>query len=212
MKLTKILGIAMVAALALAVTASAASAEQFHAEGTGPFEVKASQVSEENHVFTIENGLTTKCKKASFTGTQAENTAATLTVTPVYSECTAFGLSATVNMAACDYTFASPEGKAGSVAVTGCEGTNAKITAGTCEVQLNETGNGELSQVLYTNQGTSPSTVKVDAEVSGITYNKTKDGFLCPLSGTGSKSDGKYDGATNASGFAGEAQVGIFVE
>jgi hypothetical protein len=40
----------------------------------------------------------------------------------------------------------------------------------------------------------------VGANVGKIAYTVTKDGFLCPLSGTGSFSDGKYTGITLVEG------------
>jgi len=213
MRLMKMLGIAMLAVLSMAVAASAASAAQFHIEGTtGPFTVKAHQVSEENHVFTIEGGLTTKCKTASFEGTQAGTSATTLQVHPVYGGCTAFGLSATINTHSCNYEFLEPTGTGpftGKVNIVGCGTEPIQITAGTCEVTV---GNqGPLSQVTYENLARTPKEVLVKAEVSGIRYTKVKDGFLCPLNGTGTLEDGTYKGNTETEGFEGTIKRGVFV-
>jgi hypothetical protein len=212
MKFTKMLGIAAMAMLVLAVTASAASAAKFHVEGTtGPFTVKADQIAEENHIFTIEGGLETKCKTAHFEGTQAGTEAATLTVHPEYSGCTAFGLSATINTASCKYEFLEPTGTGpftGSLNIVNCS-TPITITAGTCKVTV--TNQGPIGSVTYTNEATTPKTVKVAASVTGITYTKTEDGFLCPLNGTGTNSDGTYKGDTIAKGFEGVTQKGVFV-
>jgi hypothetical protein len=212
MKLSKMLGVAVVAVLALAVSASAASAAMFKIEGTtGPFTVKAEQVASENHVFTIEGGLSTKCKKATFEGTVGATEVSTLEVTPSYSECTAFGLSATVNMHSCKYKFLEP---AGSGPFTGnlnlvCGSEPATITAGTCEVTV--TSQENRGTLTYNNEATSPKTVLVEANVTGLKYTKVKDGFLCPLSGTGTREDGTYTGNTTAKGFEGATQKGVLI-
>lgn len=212
MRLLKMLGIAMLAVFSMAVAASAASAAEFHIEGTtGPFTIEADQVAEENHVFTIESGLQTKCKTAHFVGTQAGTSAKTLTVHPTYSNCTAFGLSATINTQSCNYEFLEPTGTGpftGKVNIVNCS-TPITITAGTCEVTVG--GQGPLSEVTYTNEATSPKTVNVGANVSGIKYTKVKDGFLCPLNGTGTKEEGTYTGNTIAKGFEKTTQKGVFV-
>ena len=61
------------------------------------------------------------------------------------------------------------------------------ITAGNCEVDVGtQTG---LGSVALTNNGNH---IDAQADVTGITGNVTKDGFLCPLSGTGHKTGGTY--------------------
>ena len=207
MKISKMLGVALVAVLALAVTASAASAATFNIEGTtGPFTVKGAQVAEENHVFTIESGLQTKCKTATFTGTAPATSNATLEITPSYASCTAFGLSATITMNSCKYKFLSPSGSAtpwaGSAIELLCTNASpATIKTATCEVKIEQQATPKKTEVSYETSGTEHVLVK--ANVSAIEYNKTEDGFLCPLNGTGKKSDGKYEGNTTVEGFEG---------
>jgi hypothetical protein len=213
MKLSKMLGVAVVAVLAMAISASAASAAKFKIEGTtAPFTLKAEQVAAENHVFTIEGGLTTKCKKASFEGTVGAKEVSTVEVTPVYSECTAFGLSATVNMHSCKYKFLEPTGAAspfsGKLNVA-CGSEPATIVAGTCEVTVSSQEN--LGTLTYKNEATTPKTVLVEANVTGLKYTKVKDGFLCPLNGTGTKEDGTYAGNTTAKGFEALSQKNLVV-
>lgn len=215
MRLMKMLGVAMVAVLAMAVAASAASAAEFHIEGANPegtYTIKAHQVSEENHVFTIEGGLTTKCKTATFTGSQVGTAATTLEVHPTYGGCTAFGLSATIETHSCNYKFEQPTGSGpftGKVDIVNCGTQPIQITAGTCEVTV---GNqGPLSQVTYENLARTPKEVLVKAEVSGIKYTKVKDGFLCPLNGTGTLEGGTYAGNTETEGFEGVIKRGVFV-
>src|SRR4051794_17703431 len=105
----KVMGLAMVAALALtAVAASAASAATtFHAE-KAPVTVSGSQVT--THVFTTDPGTVT-CTTATFSGTQSTTTTSTQTITPNYSGCTLktiFGnIAVSVDFATsgCDYLF-----------------------------------------------------------------------------------------------------------
>lgn len=143
----------------------------------------------EEHVFTIENGLTAKCKKATFLGTMLAARVPTLEVTPAYSECSAFGFpSATITVNSCKYKLLEPSGAGpftGNVSVV-CAGEEVmKIATSTCEVTI---GNQESkSKVTHRNQATTPSTILAEPELSGLKYTKTKDNFLCPLSGTGVK-------------------------
>jgi phytoene dehydrogenase-like protein len=61
---------------------------------------------------------------------------------------------------------------------------------------------------MYTNL--EGGEVRVEAEVEEIEVEKTKDGFLCPLSGTGTTT-GTYTGDTDASGTHEEEPTGISV-
>lgn len=206
MKFLKMLGLAIVAALALsAVVASAASASKFQSANY-PAKITGSQVGE--HVFTIESELKTKCKKATFEGSLSA-ASETLTITPTYSECTSFGISSTIKFNECTYVFhagaeLSANHFAGTTDVSCPAGKVITITTATCEVQVGaQTGLGSLE---YVNEASGKVTVK--ANVTGIKYNKTKDGFLCPLNGTGTKEDGKYEGETLTEGNNGNIFVG----
>lgn len=175
----KVLGLALVAVLAMsAVVASAASA-QFTADSYPKTVTAVSELG--NDVFKIDNA-SVECK-GHFEGTASE-ASTTLTVTPVYSNCKAFGFaSATVVMNGCDYVFHSN----GEVDLECPAGNSIVISAGNCEVDVGtQTG---LKTVGLANNG---SHVDVKADVGGITGTVTKDGFLCPLSGTGVKTGGTY--------------------
>lgn len=205
---TKVLGLALVAVLAMSAFAAAgASAATKFVAGTSTAKVVADQVASENHVFTVD-GSEVKCSTAHFeTAGEVASPATSITVHPTYSGCTAFGfLGATVNTTGCDYQlFAS-----GSINVL-CSGSNQIIiTAATCEAKV--PAQEIASGVTYVNQATSPTTVLVEAGLNGtVKTNKTKDGFLCPLSGTGT-SFGSYLGDTVAKGFNGATQVNIKTE
>ncbi len=126
----KVLGLAVIAVLALgAFSASSALAVEFHSDSrtgntwlTGETNTGAGVGT--THVFDAA-GSTITCKKATFSGTQAGNTAADVTMAASYSECTVhvggFSLAATVNMGGCAYTF-NANGEVGVVnRAGGCE-------------------------------------------------------------------------------------------
>jgi len=144
--------------------------------------------------FTTEAGSVV-CEESSFTGTYASAEAATQRMHPTYGKCKAFGfVSATVATGKCDYVFdpyqkVSAGNYKAKVAVDCAEGA-ITITASTCTAKVEDVpGNQELSYVALENSG---GDVKADPETTGITYNVTNDGFLCPFNGTGVKTDGKY--------------------
>ena len=166
----------------------------------------------EAHLFTIEAGLKVQCKKAQFEGTMTKTAQKTVEVTPKYSECTAFGFEATVNMGSCKYKFQEPFASGpfkGETSILCKAGEPAKVTAGTCEVQFGE--QGPKKTITYENQATSPATVRVEVVLEKLKYNKTKDGIFCPLNGTGEKEDGTYFGNSKAEGRKEATQVGFAV-
>jgi len=188
----KSLGIAFVAVLAMsAVVASAAQAVPSYTGSAYPTTGTGSNLKG-SEKFTTAGG-TVECN-SHFEGTLASPGGPTLTVTPSYSSCEAFGfLSADVHENGCTYVFHASsriaEGHYSSTVDVSCPGSNKMvITAATCEVQVgSQTG---LSSVTTKNEGTG---VKVVPNVSEITMDVTKDGFGCPFSGTG-HSKGTYHG------------------
>ncbi len=194
----KVLGIAVVAAMALsAVVASAAMAVPQFTASTYPAQVTGeSAVGAEK--FKTEGG-TVECK-SHFLSASLGAANSTLTVTPKYTECKAFGfLSATVNPEGCTYVFHATELVSAGVYkhhvnVICPAGQSIKVVASTCKAEIKEqTG---LTSVKTTNSGTS---VVVNPEVKSIKYTVTEDGFLCPFGGTGNKTDGEYTGAVTVS-------------
>jgi hypothetical protein len=176
----KVLGLAMFAVLAVsAVSVSAAQATEFTASGYPTSFTAASEVG--NDDFKTEAG-SVECK-GHFTGSSS-GPSETMTVNAEYTGCRAFGfLSASVNMNGCDYVFHTN----GEVDLE-CSGSNKiVITASTCEVQIGtQTG---LKSVALAN-GAGDITAK--ANVGGIAYTVTKDGFGCPFGGTGAKTGATY--------------------
>jgi hypothetical protein len=179
----KTIGIAMVAVLALsAVVASAANAANFTASKYPTAGTATSEAG--NDDFKTEAG-SVECH-AHFHVAALTEPSKTVTVTPTYSGCKAFGfLNATVHMNGCDYIFYSEGGRvdlncpAGSGPIV--------ITAGTCEASI--AGQANLTTVDLANSG---SGISAQATVTGIKYTVLKDGIACPFSGTGAKTGASY--------------------
>lgn len=130
--------------------------------------------------------LSVKCTSAAYSG-EIPEPVETLEVSVSYSGCTGGGLAATVAMEGCKWRLYANTSAVDLV----CPGENmVKITAvaGNCEVRIGP--QTSLSSVEYSNVESSPETVAAKFALKSIAYTKTKDGFLCPLSGTGGKSDG----------------------
>lgn len=212
----KVLGVAVVAVLAMsAFVASAASASKFMSEGNVNVTVKADQTG--SHVFTVD-GSSITCTTAHFESAGLiSSPAATVKVHPTYEGCTAFGfVNSPITTTGCDYTLSSGTESAadkfpGSLELT-CSGTNKiTIVAGTCEVTVS--GPQTFGTGLeFVNNTAGTKTVLLDANAVKVNVNKVKDGFLCPLSGTGAGT-GTYTGETTVKGFnSGSTQVGVTVE
>jgi hypothetical protein len=181
----KMLGMALVAVLALtAVSASAASAGSYTASSYPSTGTGESALG--NDVFTTEAGKV-ECK-SHFEGTLKEKSA-DITITAKYTECKAFGfLNATVSH--CTYTFTEPTGSGDTWSQTvHIIGSPCTIIVSTCEVSVPL--QGPLSSVTTTND-TAAGDVTVKANVSKIKYNVTKDGIGCPFAGTGAKEGATY--------------------
>jgi hypothetical protein len=116
---------------------------------------------------------------------------------PSYSSCKAFGfLSATVNTEFCDFKYKVTTKTAfdayqGHVDVVCSPSSTIKITAGTCKAEIKaQTG---LTTVNFEDE-TFPALneLKILANISGIAYTVTQDGFGCPFGGTGNKTAATY--------------------
>jgi hypothetical protein len=208
----KVLGLALMAAFALAaVGASGASAatELFHSE-VEPTILEGSQVG--THKFTTTAGNVT-CSTAVFKGTAKLKTESDQTIHPEYSGCNLSGaefVSATVSTTGCNYTFTQPNSKAGVTDIV-CEvGKNITVTAFGCTITVGPQNNLAVS---YKNTGTGAGRdVDVNAEATNVVYSHT--GFTC---GTGSGTTGTYTGETTVKGYTDTngtkgSQVGIWVE
>jgi hypothetical protein len=205
----KALGLALVAVFAMsAVVASAASATAGTLTAGGKTAIATAEQTT-GHKFTLtdhkigEGFATTECTTAVFTGTEGVTDGATsVRAHPIYEGCKAFGLNATITTTGCDYVLntGTPAEGGGWHVVTDvvCASTAGtphviKIVTATCEVQVGSQTGLATSSVTNSGGGTD---LLLNTNISGITYNVTKDGIGCPLSGTGVKSQGDYTGTT----------------
>jgi hypothetical protein len=179
----KALGLAMVAVLALSAIGASTAQAQFTATSY-PTTVTATSALG-NDVITTEGGSVECASHFVGTLTEASNS---LTLTPTYTGCKAFGfLSATVSTNGCTYKWTRISVISAGFDITCPLNKQITIVAGTCEVDI-------LPQSGLLNVTISNRLLDIDARLnlSGITYNVTKDGFLCPFNGTGHKTGAKY--------------------
>jgi archaellum component FlaF (FlaF/FlaG flagellin family) len=204
----KILGLALVAVLAMsAVAVGSASAGEFTGSSY-PAEGEGGQTTP--HKFTVQ-GQAVECSTASFSGSLAA-ASEQIKITPVYEGCKAFGfLSATVDMNGCYYTFTADGEKTGTHTRHGsvhiiCPGATKSITvtASTCTVHIPEqtpTGNKVKFDNITNGLGVVIG-VLVTSEVTGIHSNPTS-GFLCPLTEKATDVSGVYTGSSEFLGKGG---------
>jgi len=134
-----------------------------------------------NGYFNTEAGAM-ECA-AHFEGSYTE-ASTTLTITPTYTSCRAFGfVSATINLNGCDYVFHGN----GEVDLACPAGKAILIAAGNCEATIG--AQSGLKSISLKNNGNH---IDAQASIKGIKYTVTKDGFLCPFAGTGEKTGGEY--------------------
>jgi hypothetical protein len=200
----KALGLALAAVMAMAAFASSAYAAEFHSEATHT-EIKGEQ--EETDVFTTNAG-TVKCTTATYVGTTSAATTSEITVTPTYSNCTAFGFVNTpIDTNNCHYTFTSNPTVPPVLHIL-CPTAPITVTAFNCWVTVgSQTVN---SGIEYTNKGAGTTRdVTVDVNISGLTYTQHSKSF--PGCTNGTFTNGTYVGkatvkGTNTAG----TQVGVW--
>ncbi|HST69224.1 MAG TPA: hypothetical protein VLI94_06175 [Solirubrobacterales bacterium] len=194
----KILGPTLVAVLAMSAVVASAAQAQFTASSYPTTVTATSPLG--NDIFTTEGG-TVECA-GHFEGTLSE-ASTSIKIFPTYTECKAFGfVSATVHVNGCWYIMYSNE----KIDI-GCPPTKViEITAGNCVVDVPPQNN--LTGVKFTNN--SPW-LDIFATAKKIKYNVTKDGFLCPFSGTGEKEGAEYtqESAVTAKPVSGGTSISI---
>jgi hypothetical protein len=189
-------GLALVAVFAMsAIAASAASASAgtlttFPAGKT--VVVTGEQIGEHAFTFTdhpfggVFNSF--KCKKAIFDGVGTVATGATsVTVTPTYSECTAFGQPVRITHNECNYVLSTGAATAGgwhvNTALSCPAGKIIEIHTGVCAMTIAAQGPLTTSEVT-TSGVASPETgmdLLLHIKITGMTYTVTKDNIGCPL-------------------------------
>jgi hypothetical protein len=190
----KVLGLALVAVLAMSVVAvGSASAAEFTASSY-PANGEGGQTTP--HKFTVQ-GQAVECSTANFTGSLSA-ASGELNITPVYENCIAFGfLNATVSMNGCTYKFTAGTGSAdnytGGVHIVCPAGKSITVVAATCTVHI-PAQTPTVNTVDFENK-TATGDVLVTSTAEGIHSNPTS-GFLCPLSEKATDTTGKYTGTT----------------
>ena len=198
----KALGLAFAAVFAMsAVMAAGAQAAKFTASAY-PANGSGGQTTE--HIFHVQ-GQTVKCKTATFKGT-LNAASSEITITPHYTECTAFGfIGATIDMNSCDFLFTTDavSTTVGTVHVL-CSKANDSITitAGGCVVHI-PPQTPTVNKVEYKNQSGG---VLVTSKAEGIHSNVTS-GFGCTLASKETDTTGAYTGSTQFN-----AQTGVTVD
>jgi hypothetical protein len=194
-------------AVTLPATAGAINFESYSEEA-----VSAQGAHEgESATFGFESGLKASCKKSGLSGTVSPPSE-TLTLTPTFSECTAFGfISATVS-SGCKFVYRIGEEVAeeefAGTADLSCEGGAILITAATCKIQIGTQAG--LGTVTYVDEPeATPENMRVVDSLTKVAYTKTMDGIGCPLSGTGSKEDGTFSDQFAISGTSGGESVSL---
>jgi len=188
-----------VAAAATTICVAGASASVFEAGVIGK---ALSATTLAQHVFTL-TGKTAECGSTKFEGTTQANSSETLTVHPVYSECKAFGLTATIGTKGCDYKFnANTTSGTGSLSIVDHEGETCSgivITADpaftTCTAVIPKQTIAKA--IGYTNNSNK---VKVKIKGSGIEASVTASFGSCPLA------KGTHTGEKGAT-FTGESEI-----
>lgn len=163
-----------------AVAAGSAQAANFTASKY-PTTVTA-ESAKGNDALTTEAG-TVECK-SHFEGTLTA-AAETLTVNPKYSECKAFGfLTMTIEMRSCDYVFHT-SGAVDIICTNSAE--PIKLVASTCTATI-----GEQKGLTTMELANGAGDITEKANLTGIAYTVTNDGFACPFNGTGAKTGATF--------------------
>jgi hypothetical protein len=182
----KSLGLALVAVLAMsAFVASAASAAPEFTASAYPATSTGSN-TKGSEAFTLD-GTSVLCD-SHFVSNKLEAANSTLTVSPTYTNCEAFGfISADVTVEGCTYVFHATELVSAGVYnhhvdVVCPTGKSIKIEAGTCVAEVKAQTNRTTVKTTNLKDGT----VTVEPNVS-VSTTVTNDGFGCPLAGTGTR-------------------------
>jgi hypothetical protein len=184
----------LAAGLLLALSANAAQATPLFEATSYPAAIKSAS---QEIVIGTEAG-TINCP-TTYEGTlKAASSTVTVTRFTEYWACSFLGLGEmTVSNNGCTEQFAATEREAadqykGTWSMSCPTASGLTYATATCTVEF-PTQSGVKAVDLDDVTG-SPNKVTLDFEVTGLTYVVTKDGFLCPFKGTGTKTDGTITG------------------
>jgi Trypsin len=144
---------------------------------------------------------TVECKQDSYHGTLSSESS-TLTLTPIYKTCTAFGFAATVEPEGCTHVLhvnakVSTDNYRAAWGVTCPAGKTIKTTAGTCKFEVTPQVARETVDLIDDTAASPKKDITFRPTVVGISYFVSQDGVGCPFSGIGPKTTGQYTSNAN---------------
>jgi hypothetical protein len=186
------------------VLSSTSQAAEFHTD-SNPAIVTGEQVGQ--NVFTIKNGVTSKCATATFKGTRAESST-TLALEAAYVSCKLSGLAADINMNGCTYVYhlvkeSSPPTALTDVSCPAGKKIEISGTVTNCVVKVGP--QTSLQHAIFSSTGTETSLKDLDAtlEIAGIAYEEVGSECVDP----GAQTGGTYTGTITLKAFKDEAGV-----
>jgi hypothetical protein len=193
------LAFAAVAAMSL-IPAAATQGSELHAITAGPSaNITGEQTTQHRFQATPPAGPATTCNSVHFEGT-VSITSQHQTVTPIYTGCTAFGQTSTVNMNGCKFTFTGSGNPAltAKVDIVGCTaGKQIEGNTAICQKTIPEQATIG-GHVVFSNGG-SPSDLVATFTLTGITYQL--HGAVCGHTVTTTTHDGTYQGSATFKAF-----------
>lgn len=205
----EIYALALVTVVLSAVGASVASGNEFHSSSaSGTTYLTAEQIGT-NQLDTA--GGTWKCGTVKGKGSYAGTTTSAATLSSItYSACTAFGLTAHVDMMGCDYRLTGENETTGTQSIE-CPTTGGGVTdeitvtptqggVGVCTLEIPEQ---EISLGIVSEAG-SPEDIKTTPSASTITYRVTynpADHTKTKCGTQGTHHDGIFTGSTTLTAF-----------
>lgn len=200
----KAIGLTLAALLAMAALPAFAASAEFHSE-TSETVISGSQAEED--IWTFNAGTLT-CKEATYSGTQSTVTSESVSLTPKYSECKAFGfINTTVDVNKCELTTKPNNNPA--IHLDCAPFVSMVVTAFNCWVTIPDQEFN--SGITYTNTGAgSTRHVSLDINLGNLTYTQHPKSF--PGCSNGVFGNGKNSGKATVKGAKEGKQVGIWVE
>jgi hypothetical protein len=213
MRKVRILGIAVGALLAVSsALASIASADDFTAE---KYPATLTGKNTKIDKLTVTVG-TVGCQNSSYVATVTGATT-TLTITPSYSSCTAFGFPATIDMNGCQLIGNIGAGTTGDGDISCPAGQSITITAisaGTNKCTLHIESQADLTGVItFVNKGSGTTReVELSGTLTGVDYSHTKGtGLGACAAGTATNGSIEMSALVTGEEDPGSGHIGIFL-
>jgi hypothetical protein len=207
MRISSIFGVAVIAMLALGISASQAIAAVEFRANLYPAKVTATQKG--NMKFKA-GGATVECKKGTYTSAEPElitGPSTTLLFTATFGECTSMGVAAEVSINGCLYLLMTNTATEGTLDIKGHGATKScaekpitiKVPLVGCEVTVGEQAG--LKTSTYANSGALG--VAAAFKIKTLAYHSNEKGLGCPKNGE----EGAYEGELEAKGSNAKGEV-----